>query len=318
MTSSIVVTGGAGFIGSNLAHRLHRDGYDVTVIDDLSTGHIRNIADLLDEERFRFVRGSINDPRLLSSVFQGADYILHQAAIPSVPRSIKDPLTTNHANIDGTLCVLDAARMAEVKAVVYASSSSIYGDTPILPKAEDMVPQPQSPYAVTKRAGELYCQVYWREFGLRTVSLRYFNVYGPRQDPHSQYAAVIPRFMSRLMNDIDPEVYGDGTQSRDFTYVDDVVDANIQAMLSSAQGVFNISGGAQVTLLELLEEMGRLLGKRPRPRFMPRRPGDVLHSLADISRAREAFGYSPKVDLETGLRRTIEWFESPSQVVISR
>lgn len=318
MTSSIVVTGGAGFIGSNLAHRLHKDGYDVTVIDDLSTGHIENIADLLDEDRFRFIQGSINDARLLGSTFHGADYILHQAAIPSVPRSIKDPLATNHANVDGTLNVLDAARTAEVKAVVYASSSSIYGDTPTLPKNEDMVPQPQSPYAVTKRAGELYCQVFWKTFGLRTVCLRYFNVYGPRQDPNSQYAAVIPRFMSRLMNDEDPEINGDGTQSRDFTYVDDVVDANIQAMLSSAQGVFNISGGTQVSLLELLDDMGRLLGKRPRPRFVAKRPGDVMHSLADISRAEEAFGYSPKVDLETGLRRTIEWFESPSKMVITR
>lgn len=309
----VLVTGGAGFIGSNIAHELCGDN-EVLVLDDLSSGKKENL-DGLDVE---LITASIRDADRVREAMEGVDYVFHHAAIASVPRSVDDPVSSNQVNVCGTLRVLVEARDAKVRKVVFASSSAIYGDTPSEMKREGDLPAPISPYAVTKMTGEMYCRNFWLNYGLPTCSLRYFNVYGPRQDPNSQYAAVIPRFMSRLMNDEDPEINGDGTQSRDFTYVDDVVDANIQAMLSSAQGVFNISGGTQVNLLELLDEMGRLLGKRPRPRFVAKRPGDVMHSLADISRAKQAFGYSPKIDLETGLKRTIEWFEAPSKMVITR
>ena len=274
----VVVTGGAGFIGSHLAEELAGCGYHVVVLDNLYTGSLSNIEGLLEGEAVEFVKGSTVDLPLLQGVFSGVTYVFHQAAIPSVPRSVEDPLTSHEANIDGTLNVLLAARDNGVRKVVYASSS-VYGDTPQLPKSEDMAPNPQSPYAVTKLTGEYYCRVFQRVYGLPTVCLRYFNVYGPRQDPNSDYAAAIPRFIKRVLDGKPLTIFGDGEQTRDFTYVKDVVAANILA----AEGDI----GRDV---DLVYEDARL--------------GDVKHSLADISRA-SAFGFEPRYELDDGLGETI-------------
>jgi nucleoside-diphosphate-sugar epimerase len=303
-----VVTGGAGFIGSNIVQHLAEDGQEVRVVDDLSTGHRENLQSAAG--RARFFEGSVCDGVLLRRAFDGADYVLHQAALASVPRSVADPLATNRANVEGTLKVLDAARECGVRRVVYASSSSVYGDAPTLPKREDMTPRPKSPYAVSKLAGEYYCQVYNGVFGLETVALRYFNVFGPRQDPTSQYAAVIPIFIDCIVSGKRPQVFGDGEQSRDFTFVDDVVAANLQAARAegAAGAVCNLGRAERHTLNELLELLQQIIGKRVKPQYGPDRVGDVKHSEADISRARQAFGYDPKVGFEEGLRRTVEWF----------
>ena len=305
-----VVTGGAGFIGSNIVQRLAEDGQEVRVVDDLSTGHRENLASVAD--RARFFEGSVCDGALLRRAFDGADYVLHQAALASVPRSVADPVATNTANVEGTLKVLDAARECRVRRVVYASSSSVYGDVPTLPKREDMTPQPKSPYAVSKLAGEYYCQVYYGVFGLETVALRYFNVFGPRQDPTSQYAAVIPIFIDAIVSGKRPKVFGDGEQSRDFTFVDDVVAANLQAAQAegAAGAVCNLGRAERHTLNELLELLQKIIGKRVKPQYGPDRAGDVKHSEADVARARKAFGYDPKVGFEEGLRRTVDWFLS--------
>jgi len=255
-----------------------------------------------------FVEGSVNDLDLLLDLFQGADGIFHQAAIPSVPRSVKDPLATNEANVTGTLSVLVAAKDCGVPAVIAASSSSVYGDTPVLPKHEDMVPNPLSPYAVTKMADEYYGKVFSDLYGTRTVFLRYFNVYGPRQDPKSEYAAVIPKFITRLLAGKLPIIYGDGEQTRDFTFVADVVQANIRAMESDARGVFNIACGRRVSLNTLASILMEITGTRCSPLYEAPRPGDIRDSLADITRAREAFGYNPQYSIEEGLRQTVAWF----------
>ncbi len=299
----IVITGGAGFIGSNIAEVLSKDN-EVIVLDNLSTGKRGNTKDL----DIKFVEGSITDLGLLQTVFKDVDYVLHQAAIPSVPRSIKDPIASNNANINGTLNVLVAARDRGVKKVIYASSSSVYGDTPKLPKREDMTPNPLSPYAVAKLTGEYYCNVFNEVYGLKTVALRYFNVYGPKQDPYSDYAAVIPKFVSKISGDESPVIYGDGLQTRDFTFVKDVVTANIRAMRSDAMGVFNIASGSRITITELAELVMKLMGKNLKVVFEESRKGDVKHSLADISKAKEAFGYEPGYRLEKGLEETIKWF----------
>ncbi len=392
LSPKVVVTGGAGFIGSHLATELVRRGYHVVILDDLSTGKLQNIAHLIDPEtpdagapqdisgaapsenrggrsattpdinsleagstsRLRgsqetgagptgapqniagashpnpndrsghaagpgtcvFVRGSVTDLPALTHIFDGAAYIFHQAAIPSVPRSIDDPLSTHHACATGTLNVLIAARDAGAKKVVYASSSSVYGDTPTLPKREDMIPQPLSPYAITKLAGEHYCQVFHRIYGLATVSLRYFNVYGPRQDPTSAYAAVMPRFVSRLQSGQPPVIFGDGEQTRDFTYIADTVEANVLAAESpEATGVYNVATGSRITLNDLARMIIGLVaeaapaGLRDRlaamePEYAPERPGDIKHSLADISRAA-GFGYRPRYDIAAGLKETV-------------
>jgi UDP-glucose 4-epimerase len=315
----VVVTGGAGFIGSHLAEELLKRRCKVIILDDLSTGKLENIRLLIEREGARstqdkpgaksqnsveFVHGSITDLPLVRNVFQGIDYVFHEAAIPSVPRSIENPQATHEANITGTLNVLLAAKDNGVKKVIYASSCAVYGDSPALPKTEDMPPDPQSPYAVTKLAGEYYCQVFHQVYGLPTVCLRYFNVYGPRQDPGSQYSAVIPAFIQKVLDDRPPIIFGDGKQTRDFTFIKDVVDANILAAESDATGVYNIGRGERVSINRLAELVIKLVGSRVAPVHREPRPGDVRHSLADISRARQ-FGHNPKYNLEQGLRETV-------------
>ncbi len=299
----VVVTGGAGFIGSNLAEELS-NRYEVTVLDDLATGRETNLEGL----NLEFVRGSILDTDLLAETFRGARYVFHEAALPSVQRSVEDPARSNHVNIDGTLNVLIAARDAGVQKLVFASSSSVYGDTPTLPKVETMTPSPMSPYAVTKLTAEHYCRVFESLYGLRTVALRYFNVFGPRQDPKSQYAAVIPNFITRVLAGEPPVINGDGRQTRDFTFVRDVVQANIRAAESDATGVFNIACQKRIDLLALADTIMDLVGTRVEPIFNEPRAGDVRDSLADITQARSAIGYTPAFSLEQGLSETIQWF----------
>lgn len=299
----VVVTGGAGFIGSNLAEELS-NRYEVTVLDDLATGRESNLSGL-DVE---FVRGSILDTELLARTFRDAGFVFHEAALPSVQRSVEDPAQSNLVNVNGTLNVLLAARDAGVKKVLFASSSSVYGDTPVLPKVESMTPNPMSPYAITKLTDEYYCRVFTSLYGLPTVALRYFNVFGPRQDPKSQYAAVIPNFIGRIIAGEPPVIHGDGRQTRDFTFVRDVVRANILAAESDAVGVFNVACQKRIDLLELAGTIMDLVGTRVDPVHEPARPGDVRDSLADITLARDAFGYAPAYTLTDGLKETIQWF----------
>jgi len=305
---NVVVTGGAGFIGSNLVRALLGEN-EVIVIDDLSTGNLENIRDIIDDQSIMFVKGSVTDLDLLQETFKNVDYVFHEAAIPSVPRSVKDPIKSNYANVNGTLNVLVAARDNVVEKVVYASSSSAYGDTPVLPKKEDMKPTPLSPYAVSKLVGEYYCQVFAEVYRLSTVSLRYFNVYGPWQDPASEYAAVIPRFISRVLNGESPVIFGDGSQTRDFTFVRDAVNANILAAKSTATGVFNIAGGRRISINELAQLVMRIIGKDIDVVYDDPQPGDIMHSLADISKAKEELGYEPGFDLTKGLEETLKWFQ---------
>jgi UDP-glucose 4-epimerase len=303
----IIITGGAGFIGSNLAYELANDNA-IIIIDDLSTGRMENIAGLIDKEGVTFVERSILDLHVLEELFDGVDFVFHQAAICSVPRSIENPLSTNEANITGTLNVLIAARDNKVKKVMFASSSSVYGDTPTLPKTEDMVTNPQSPYALTKLVGEHYCRIFHQIYKLPTVCLRYFNVYGPRQNPSSQYAAVIPRFISKVSQDKSPIIYGDGDQTRDFTFVKDVIQANIIAAETNATGIFNVGTGNNTTINALAESIIKFMGKDILPVYQEPRAGDVRDSLADISRAR-AIGYAPQYNLKDGLAKTIGSFK---------
>ncbi|MFQ6121919.1 MAG: SDR family oxidoreductase [Dehalococcoidales bacterium] len=303
----VIVTGGAGFIGSHLAEELVRRSYQVTILDDLSTGRMENIAELLKKDNVQFIHNSITNFPLLKKLFRGAAYVFHQAALPSVPRSVVDPLATNEVNLTGTLNVLLAARDNKVRKVIYASSSSVYGDTPTLPKREDMVPCPQSPYSVSKLAGEYYCQVFQEVYGLATVCLRYFNVYGPRQNPDSQYAAVIPRFMKWASEGSPLIIYGDGEQTRDFTFIADAVKANILAAESSASGVLNIGRGESITINELARLIIKLVGNKVKLVHQEPREGDIRHSLADISKAK-AFGYQPKYNLEEGLGETRKFY----------
>ena len=304
-----IVTGGAGFIGSHLAEERVNQGYFVIILDDLSTGRMENIAELLRKENVEFIQGSITDLVLLQRILQGAQYVFHLAALARVLRSIEDPVTTNEVNITGTLNVLIAARDNSVKKVVYASSSSVYGDTPTLPKDEQMVPQPQSPYAVSKLAGEYYCQVFHYVYNLNTTCLRYFNVYGPGQEPNSEYSAVIPRFIGQVFRKEPLFIDGDGEQTRDFTFVKDAVEANILAVNNNANGVFNIGSGECITINELVRDISEITGGNVKPIYREPRPGDVRHSLADISRAR-TFGYEPMYDLEAGLKETINWLSN--------
>jgi UDP-glucose 4-epimerase len=297
----VVVTGGAGFIGSHLADELAGRGYRVIILDDLSTGSMRNIEAIPKDRKVEFHRGTITDLPALRRLFEGARFVFHLAALPSVPRSVHDPLTVHEVNATGTLKVLLAARDGGVSKVIYSSSSSVYGDTPTLPKREDMTPHPQSPYAVTKAAGEHYCQVFEQVYRLPTVCLRYFNVYGPRQDPDSEYAAVVPSFIKRTGAGEPPIIYGDGEQTRDFTYVKDAAAANVLAAESEASGVYNIGSGAKVSISELARLIIRLSGRDLSPVYQGERPGDVRHSLADISRSR-TFGYHPKFNIKDGLK----------------
>lgn len=302
----IVITGGAGFIGSNLAWSLC-DANEVLVIDDLSTGRLQNITPLIQTQKIRFLRGRITDLQLMKKALVDQDIVFHEAAIPSVPRSVADPLATNEAGVTGTLVTLKAAAEMGVKRFVSASSSSIYGDTPTLPKYEYMPMNPISPYAATKAAAETYCRIFERIYGLSTVSLRYFNVYGPRQDPASQYAAVIPRFITNAVSGDDLIIYGNGQQTRDFTYVNDVVRANILAAAGRSIGTYNIASGRQITIHELATSIISILKSKAKIRCVPARSGDILHSLADISKAKEAFGYAPGYSIEQGLKATVKW-----------
>ena len=304
--SRVIVTGGAGFIGSHLTEELVRRGYQVIILDNLSKGRMSNIEPVLKNGSAEFVQGDITNLPLLRKLFSGADYVFHQAAIPSVPFSIKSPITSHNANINGTLNVLLAAKDKGVKKVVYASSSSVYGDSPTLPKVEDMIPNPLSPYAVTKLTGEYYCKVFQDIYGFDTVSLRYFNVYGPRQDPNSPYAAVISLFINNALAGKSPIIFGNGEQSRDFTYVRDVAEANILAAERNATGIFNLGSSQRVTINRLAQLVFKLVGNSTiEPVYKDSRPGDIMHSLADISKAR-AFGYYPKYNLEAGLKETLD------------
>ncbi len=302
-----IVTGGAGFIGSHIVEELARQKHEVVILDNLFSGKMENISPFLEKDNVSFVNGSITDLVLLQKTFEGADGIFHEGAIASVPRSIANPLATNEANVTGTLNVLIAARDCGVRKVLFASSSSVYGNTPTLPKREDMTPSPLSPYAVSKLAGEHYLRVFSEVYGLETVALRYFNVFGPRQDPASQYAAVIPNFVTAILDHRSPVIYGDGEQTRDFTFVKDVVQANIRAMESDAQGVFNVAYCKSIDLLELAATLMEITGITVPLIHDPPRAGDVKDSLADITRARDAFGYEPQYTVKTGLQETISW-----------
>ncbi len=304
-----LVTGGYGFIGSNIVKELVSRNEEVCVIDDLSTGRKQNLKE--EEGKFKYFNADILDKDALDQAVHGVDYILHQAAIPSVQRSVDDPEGSNNVNVNGTIAVLEAARRAKVKRVIYAASSSAYGDQPQTVKTEELCPMPLSPYAVGKLAAEYYLGAFYTCYGLETVSLRYFNVFGPNQDPNSEYSAVIPLFITKCLNNESPTIYGDGTQSRDFTYVLNNVIANITAATTTspvAGNVFNIACGKSFTLLDLLNEINRILGKNIKPIFAEPRRGDVKHSLASIEKAHKSFGYSVQVDFHDGLRKTIEWY----------
>ena len=306
-----VVTGGAGFIGSHIAAALSAAGARVRVLDDLSTGHRENLDEIGGD--IEFVHGSVADEQVLAKALENVELIFHEAAIPSVPRSVEAPRNTHVASVDGTFSLLLAARDAGVRRVVYAASSSAYGDQPTLPKSEQMAPDPLSPYAVAKLVGEYYCRVFTRVYGLETVSLRYFNVFGPRQDPGSQYSGVVSRFISALLGGERPVIFGDGEQSRDFTYIDNVVAANLSAASAAkAPGkVINVANGQRITLNQLLEELKQLTGRTDvTAEYREPRVGDVRHSLADISMARELLDYESKVDLRQGLQRTLDWWKT--------
>jgi UDP-glucose 4-epimerase len=306
-----LVTGGGGFIGSNIVRALLERGATVRVLDSFATGRRTNFEELAD--RVELVEADLRDDAAIQRAVRGVEVVFHQGALPSVARSVSDPLTSHEVNATGTLRLLIAAREAGVRRVVYASSSSVYGDTPVLPKSEDLPTAPLSPYAVSKLAGEQYCRVFARLHGLETVCLRYFNVFGPRQDPASPYAAVIPKFIAAMTRGEAPLIHGDGTQSRDFSYIANVVQANLLAAEAPGVGgeVFNVACGERFSLLDLVAALNRILGTRVEPRFGPPRPGDVKHSLADISRAERLLGYRPGVRFEDGLARTVAWFREP-------
>lgn len=305
-----LITGVAGFIGSSLARALLSRGEQVRGVDNLSTGKRENISELV--ERIDFREADINDPEAMRQACAGVDYVLHQAAIPSVPKSVLDPVGSNRASVDGTLGVLVAARDAKVKRVIYAASSSAYGDTPTLPKQETMRPDPISPYAVAKLAGECYMISFYRCYQLETVCLRYFNVFGPRQDPSSPYSGVLARFITLMLRGEQPTIFGDGEQSRDFTYIDNVVEGNLLACKAPAPQVagrvFNLATGQRITLNQTYKVLQRLTSYSGSPKYGPVRGGDIKDSLADISKAEAGFGYKPVVDFEEGLRRTVEWY----------
>lgn len=310
--STYLITGIAGFIGSALARAVLAKGDRVRGIDNLSTGKRANLTEIFDRIDFR--EADLLDFQVVRQACAGADYIFHEAAIPSVPRSVRDPLESNRANIDATVNLLVAARDARVKRVVYAASSAAYGDTPTLPKREDMLPTPISPYAVAKLTGELYMTSFWRCYGLQTVSLRYFNIFGPRQDPTSQYSGVLARFITQMLAGEQPVIFGDGEQSRDFTYVDNVVKANLLACEAPADQVagrvFNVATGTRIDLNETFRVLKKLTGYAGEVKHEAERVGDVKHSLADLSLARKHLGYEPAVAFEEGLHRTIEWYRS--------
>jgi len=316
--SLYLVTGGAGFIGSNIVEELLRRNQKVRILDNFSTGKRENISHVKDIlggenkknlEKLEVVEGDIRSYHIVREAIEGVDFILHQAALPSVPRSVKDPLTSNEVNVVGTLNILNAAKETKVKRIVYASSSSVYGDLEVLPKTEDMLPRPLSPYAVSKLAGEKYCQVFTSLYGLETIGLRYFNVFGPRQDPNSQYSAVIPKFIKIIKEGKSPTVFGDGEQSRDFTYVRNVVEANLLACKKNTEDlsgeIFNAAFGKRITINELVNSINDILKTNIQPNYNEPRPGDVKHSLSNIGKIRQLLDYEPKVDFYEGLKRVI-------------
>ena len=310
-TETFLVTGGAGFIGSNLADELIRRGGRVRIIDNFVTGSRNNLDEIGGD--FDFVEADLNDAAAVRKMLEGVDAVFHQAALPSVPRSVANPAETHQACVNGTFNLLEQCRAAGVKRLVYAASSSAYGDQPILPKVETMRPDPLSPYAAAKLAGEHYCRVFHTVYGMETVALRYFNVFGPRQDPSSHYSGVISRFIDAFMKGTTPVIYGDGEQSRDFTFIANVVDANIKAAASphAAGEVMNVANGERVTLNELAKVLGTITGKSDvRPDHQEERKGDVKHSQADNRKAVELIGYEKLVGLEEGLRRTIDWWKT--------
>ncbi len=313
MTETYVVTGGAGFIGSHLADRLLKMGHRVRIVDNFSTGKRANVALLSGDLEVHEV--SITDRAALDPIFAGADYVFHEAALASVPRSVADPLSTHEANVTGTLNVLLAARDAGVKRVVYAASSSAYGEVSEDQQVETMPPHPLSPYGVSKLAGEYYCQAFTQVYGLETVALRYFNVFGPRQDETSQYAAVIPKFISALLAGSAPTIYGDGAQSRDFTYIDNVVHGNLLALKAPevAGEVMNLAIGGSVSLIQLVAKLNRIIGTEIAPIHTDPRPGDIKFSRADVTKATELLDFAPVVAFDEGLARTVEWFKQREQ-----
>ena len=306
-----LVTGGAGFIGSNIVEELVNRGEEVRILDDLSTGREENLSGF--EERVEVVRGDIRDRKVVRNAMAGVDYVLHQAAIPSVQRSVDNPLDSSSVNVEGTLLLLTEARDARVERFVYASSSSVYGDSPTLPKVETMAPDPKSPYAVSKLAAEFYAIQFYTLYGLKTVCLRYFNVFGPRQDPSSEYSAVIPKFAKALLEGKRPVIYGDGKQTRDFTFVKNVINANLLACVAPEEAwgnVFNVGTGGRISLLEVLAIIAREgSGEMLEPHLEPARKGDVKDSLAGIEKARKLLGYDIEIDLSEGLKRTLEFYE---------
>ncbi len=308
--AKVLVTGGAGFIGSNLAEALLDQGHQVRILDNFSTGKRENLLFQKDFEHLQIVEGDIRDPETCRQAAEDVDFVFHEAALPSVQRSVEDPVTSNSVKVEGTLNVLLAARDGGVKRVIYAASSSVYGDTPTLPKKEEMPPNPLSPYALQKYMGEQYCRLFFQLYGLESVSLRYFNVFGRKQDPASIYSAVIPRFISALVERRSPIIFGDGEQSRDFTYIDNVVQANLLAM--SAEHLhgeaINIACGERFSLNRLLGILKRILGSTQPALYEDPRQGDVKHSLADIRKGKEVLNYEPTVGIEAGLERTVEFF----------
>ncbi len=308
--STYLITGIAGFIGSSLARAALDQGDQVRGVDNFATGKRANVSEILNHIDLR--EADVLDLNAMQEACRGVDYVLHEAAIPSVPRSVKNPLESNVANLDGTLNVLVAARDQKVKRVVYAASSSAYGDTPTLPKHEGMIPNPISPYAVAKLASEYYMKSFYRCYGLETVCLRYFNIFGPRQDPSSPYSGVLAKFITQMLAGEQPTIFGDGAQSRDFTYIDNVVQANMKACTAPAEkaagGVFNIATGDRIDLNETFRVLKKLTNYSGEVKYAPERSGDVKHSLADLAKAKECLGYEPTVNFEEGLRRTIEWY----------
>lgn len=308
-----LVTGGAGFIGSHVVETLVAQGGSVRVLDNFATGKRGNLDPLLG--KIELIEGDLRDLPSVRKACQGVRFVLHLGAIPAVPRSIAEPLETHAANVTGTLHLLLAAREARCQRAIYSSSSAIYGDTPTLPKREDMAPAPLSPYALQKLTGEHYCRLFWQLYGFETISLRYFNVFGPRQDPNSQYAAAIPKFTTCILQGAPPPVFGDGEQSRDFCYVANVVEANLAACRAPRQAcgeAFNVACGAPVTINETIREINRILGGNAQPQYLPRRPGDILHSHADISKAERLLAFRPRISFREGMEVTVRWFAAKS------
>lgn len=307
-----LITGGSGFIGSNIAEKVLDQGDFVRIVDNFSTGRRKNIEEFFGNPNFELIEGDITDIEVVKKAVKDMDFVLHQAAIPSVQRSVEDPIKSNNANINGTLNMLIASKDANIKKFVYAASSSAYGENSELPKRENLEAMPISPYALQKYAGEKYCQIFWKIYGLPTVCLRYFNVFGPKQDPNSHYSAVIPSFIKAFLNNKKPAIFGTGEQSRDFTFVDNIISANLLAAESqNGNGeVMNIALGNRTSLNELVNYLKEITGKNIEPEYKEQRKGDVMHSMADISKAKKIIGYEPLIDFKNGLLKTVEWYKS--------